>query len=482
MNRLIELKQKKAEVSAQAGAVAKKAADEGRLFTSDEQAQIVALETQLKELNTNIELLEKVDTMVAAASGMGTPGSSSTSTGTGVRPHVEFITDNDLSTEILFGRERMDRAKSLGRSETTEERRSRLSLGFGEQLQAVKEHELAKASGMTRPADKRLQELQSRYEKRAAAAGASEAVPADGGFLIQPDFSQEMLIIAHDTGLVYPRARKLPLSEWTNAIRVPGIAESSRVDGSRWGGVQMFWQNEADSLVGKKPTFRLVELVLKKLTGLYYATDELLQDTRVLGSVVMQAFGEEMGFKMDDGCIRGTGSGQLSGILNSQALVTVTKETGQAAATIVFENIVKMWKRMWNRSRQNSVWFINQDTEDQLFGLSKVVGVGGMPVYLPPGGLSASPYATLFGRPVIAIEQCDTLGQTGDIILADFTQYLLADKGDMQSAVSQHVRFLTDEMTFRWIYRVDGQNSWFNVLTPFKGTNTLAPFVVLGTR
>jgi len=110
------------------------------------------------------------------------------------------------------------------------------------------------------------------------------------------------------------------------------------------------------------------------------------------------------------------------------------------------------------------------------------VGTGGVPVYLPANGLSSSPYGTLFGRPVVPVEYAATLGTVGDVILADFSEYFLADKGGVQSASSIHVQFLTDQSVFRFIYRVDGQPAWSAALTPANGTNTLSPFVAVATR
>ncbi len=122
------------------------------------------------------------------------------------------------------------------------------------------------------------------------------------------------------------------------------------------------------------------------------------------------------------------------------------------------------------------------DIEPQLFTMSLTVGSGGVPVYMPAGGVSGTPYSTLFGRPVIPLEQCQTLGTPGDIILADFSQYLLIDKGGINAASSIHVRFLYDENVFRFIYRVDGQPIWNQPVTPFKGSSTKSPFVALAAR
>ena len=149
---------------------------------------------------------------------------------------------------------------------------------------------------------------------------------------------------------------------------------------------------------------------------------------------------------------------------------------------MLYQNLLNMWARMWARSRLNAVWFINQDVEPQLYAVNQVIGTAGVPVYLPPGGISEKPYATLFGRPVIPVEYCDTLGNVGDIVLADMSQYVVADKNAMQQMSSVHVRFVNDEMTFRLTYRLDGNVTWPAALTPYKGTQTKSPFIALAAR
>jgi HK97 family phage major capsid protein len=315
-----------------------------------------------------------------------------------------------------------------------------------------------------------------------AATGMGEAVPSDGGFLFQPDFSATLMQKTIETGQVLSRCSRIPVGPGKNGLVMNAINETSRADGSRWGGIRAYWADEAEEKTGSKPKLRQMTLTLKKLIGLCYATDELLEDATALEAVIMNGFSKEFGFKGDDAVVNGTGAGQPLGIMNSPALVTVPIETGQAAATVVVENIVNMWSRCMAGNRQNAVWFINQDVEPQLFTMGITVGLGGSPIYMPPGGLSASPYATLMGRPVIAIEQCQTLGTAGDIILADLSEYVLIDKGNMQSAQSIHVRFIYDETAFRFVLRIDGQPGWNSALTPFKGSNTKSPFVTLATR
>jgi HK97 family phage major capsid protein len=169
--------------------------------------------------------------------------------------------------------------------------------------------------------------------------------------------------------------------------------------------------------------------------------------------------------------------------MTSKCLVTVAKEVGQTAKTLVFDNIIKMWMRMYAAGRTNAVWFINSDTLLQLMTMNMAVGTGGIPVYMPANGLAGQPYGTLFGRPVIEIEHCQTLGTTGDVILADLSQYYLGRKStDIESASSIHLRFDYGETAFRWIVRVDGQPSWSSDITPKNGSNTVSPIVALATR
>lgn len=317
---------------------------------------------------------------------------------------------------------------------------------------------------------------------RASVSGMSEGVPSDGGFLLQPEYAAGVLTKMYDIGELLARVEKMPIGPNSNSMRINAIDERSRVDGSRWGGLQSGWLAEGAQVLDGKPKFRQMELSLKKVAALYYATDELLQDATALEAILMRALPEELSFKVEDAIWEGTGAGMPLGILNAPCKVSVSKETGQDAATIVYENVLNMWKRMWARSRPNAVWFINQDTESQLYALSQKIGTAGVPVYLPANGISGQPYSTLFGRPVIPVEYASTLGTEGDIVLADLSQYVLIDKGGVQSAMSIHVRFVYDESTFRFVYRVDGQPMWNVALTPFKGSNTLSPVITLATR
>jgi HK97 family phage major capsid protein len=311
--------------------------------------------------------------------------------------------------------------------------------------------------------------------------GANELIGSEGGFLLEPSFVAELLKPLHDAGPFSSRAAKLSIGPNANGITVRAVDETSRATGSRWGGIRGYRLAEAATKTASQPTFRLMELRLKKFAVLMYATEELLQDTTALGGIIQQGASEELDFMVNDDILNGAGAAGPMGILASPALVTVAAEGGQLADTVVTENIVRMWARMHPRSKGNSVWFINPNVTPQLYMLEFVVGVGGFPAFMGPGALPNAPSGSLLGRPVVETEFNPTLGNVGDIVLADMSQYIMIDK-DVQAASSIHVQFVTDQVAFRFVYRCDGQPKIAAPLTPYQGVDTLSPFVALAAR
>jgi len=314
-----------------------------------------------------------------------------------------------------------------------------------------------------------------------AIQGMSEIVGADGGIAILPEFHQEILTRIYQNDIV---SRTDHYQVAGNNMTFPTDSETSRADGSRAGGLRAYWVGEGDPLTGNTPKLGETTLKLNKLAVLVYLTEELINDNGMaLESYVNKKVTEEMEFVLGESIFNGNGVSKPLGIMQSTARVSVPKESGQAANTIVAENILNMWSRMKASSRMNAAWFINQDTEPQLHQMSLGVSTaGGQLVYMPPSGLSGSSYATLMGRPVIPTEFNETLGTEGDILLASLDDYITISKGGIEQAESMHVEFLTDQLALRFIMRIDGKPWETQPLTPYKGTATQSSFVTLATR
>jgi HK97 family phage major capsid protein len=304
------------------------------------------------------------------------------------------------------------------------------------------------------------------------ATGLSENVPADGGYLLAPQVAGGIIERMYDVGDILSRVSADPIGPNSNSMLYNAVDESSRADGSRYGGVRGYWLAEGGTKTASAPTFRQMELKLKKVAALCYATDELLADATALESWLGRTVPEELRFQVESAFYRGNGVGKPLGIMNSPCLVSVTRiDANQVDQT----DIANMWARRW-QGVDDYVWLSNASVFPQLINLT----VGNFPFLLPmSAGGQGDPAFSLYGKPYIESEYTYALGTTGDIMLASLSQYQTITKGGVQAASSIHVQFTTDETAFRFVYRTDGQPLWNSALTPYDAGSTLSPFVVL---
>lgn len=341
---------------------------------------------------------------------------------------------------------------------------------FGEFARAVKAAN-PKFGGET---DKRL------LLNAAASTYGNEGTGQDGGFLVPPDMRSDIMQRVFSEDSLVGRTDRQRSS--SNTITFPADMTTP------WGttGIQAYWTGEGATKTQSKPAFENVTVKAHTLAALIPVTEELLEDAPALDGYLRSKTPEIMDFKISDAIIRGTGVGQPLGILNSPALVTVSKEAGpQTADTIVAANIAKMFGRMPVRNRATAVWLMNPDVEAQL----PLMTLGQQPIYLPPGGLSGSSFGTLLGRPVIPHQAMETIGDLGDIGFFDFNAYLTLtktgggrDSNGMRADVSIHLWFDQDLVAYRFTIRLGGQPWWSAAITPRDGNNSLSPFIILEAR
>lgn len=343
--------------------------------------------------------------------------------------------------------------------------------GFGEFLQAV-----AASYKHGRITDARL-------VPEAAATGMNTAVPSEGGFLVRTQWAANLLARAEEAAQLLPLCTRIPIGEGNDGLEAPYIEETSRATGSRWGGVRVYRRAEADTVTASKPKLGRLELRLEDLMGISYVTDRAMRDASALAEITAKSFASEFAFAIDDEIFRGTGVGQCLGLYPAGVLgvatVQQTKESGpQTADTVVAANVQKMFARMPARLVGGAVWLINNEVWPQLFGMNQ----SNMPVFMPGTSLANAPYGMLLGRPIKPIEQASAIGDLGDITFANLGEYLIIEKGGLQTAESMHVRFLYGENVFRFTYSINGTPAWKAALTPYKGASTLSPFVGLEAR
>lgn len=307
---------------------------------------------------------------------------------------------------------------------------------------------------------------------------SGEGSGQDGGFMIPPEFSKEVFTFSMgDQALL----------QYTDEVNVSGNSMGFPKDETTpWGtnGIRAFWQGEAGAGTPGKPVLGLTALRLKKLMALVPVSDEMLEDSSALGSYLPKKMGQSIQWKANEAILFGLGNGQPTGALVAGgAVVTVAKETGQAANTLQALNLANMIARLPEGSFPNAVWIVNNDVLPALFTLT----LGNYPIYLPAGstvgGIQNSPYGTLLGRPVLVSQHANSFSSAGDVILVDLNYYQTITKaGGIQLATSMHLYFDADATAFRTTFRMDGQSKISASITPAKGSTKLSPFVQLGAR
>jgi len=305
--------------------------------------------------------------------------------------------------------------------------------------------------------------------------------PASGGFLVPEVLRAELLRVALETAVVRPRARVIPMD--SARVPFPAIDTTSHAS-SVFGGITGTWTEESGTIGETEAKFGRVVLQACKLATMCDVPNELLSDSIIsFAALIEQMLPEAISWYEDTAFLTGNGVGQPLGVLNSAALVTVTKETGQAADTIVWENLVKMYSRMLPSSLGRAVWVANGDCFPELATMALSVGTGGSAIWLNNG--VQGPPSSILGRPLLLTEKVPTIGGAGsgkDISFIDFGYYLIGDRQQMRAESSMHAKFTTDQTTYRIIERVDGRGWLMSALTPANSANTLSPFVTLGER
>jgi len=436
---IAELRSEHSENVKRMDELANLSATESRVLTEEEQGEFDKLEKRNEEIKKIIEQLEKVEKEKSYLSERANE-----------RPNIQVVREENCNEDGEY----------RGYSHV------------GEFLSDVARAENPAYHGMP----KKLQELR-------AATGAGENIGQDGGFLVQSDFAVEIFnqVVAADQ--LASQCRKVPISSQSNALTLTLLDQTSRATGSRWGGVRGYWRGEGDTVTATKPKLRQERLALESLMAIFYATDELLEDSTALGALATEAFTEELSWLLGDAILHGDGAAKPQGIVGHASSISIAKESGQTADTVVYNNVDKMVDRMALRSKPGAKWYIHPDVKRQLRNMYTTPGTltDFMP-FMPAGGISGAPYDTLFGKEIVEIEQAKALGDLGDIILADLSQYLLITKGGIEAAQSMHVRFLYNEMTYRWNMRVNGQPLWNSALTDAYGSTTRSPFITLAER
>lgn len=310
------------------------------------------------------------------------------------------------------------------------------------------------------PVDIRLKEMRVQQMKN----GTS------GGYMIPDQFQEGLLSVTPQEAIVRPRAMVIPAGSPPDAeIKINTLDQTSGQN--MYGGVAINHDGESDTITETNAVIKQVSLKPKRISAFMTASDELMNnwaaaDTFIREQMRLAVIGAE-----DTDFLTGDGVNKSLGITNAPAKIEVTRAGANA---IAYADITGMYARMLFRG-SSLVWVTSQTTIPQL---TTIADAGSNNLWVQSAAANIPP--TLLGIPVLFNERSPALGSTGDLMLCDFSKYLIKDGSGPFVAFSEHFRFQNNEGAFRITWRVDGQ-SWLSEAIPLEGStsNTVSPFVIL---
>lgn len=320
-----------------------------------------------------------------------------------------------------------------------------------------------------------LDERLARYAAAPSGTMQESGATSGEGYMVPPEYREAILEVVNSDDLAL---LNMVDSEPTNSNSVELLADETTPWGST--GIQANWRSEKSQMTPDKLQTTPRQVRLYELYAFAVATDELLSDAPRLANRLINKAGLAIRWKADDAIMWGDGSGKPLGFMEAGALVTVAKETSQAAATVNATNVSKMYSRLMSGSLRRARWFINSDVLPQLMTMS----IANEPVWFPDSrSFQDAPGGLLLGRPVIPTEHSETVGTVGDIVLIDPMGYYLSRKrSGVKFDTSIHLYFDYGLQAFRWTFRLGGQPYLSAPVSPARGSNSKSHFVALATR
>lgn len=281
------------------------------------------------------------------------------------------------------------------------------------------------------------------------AAGLSEGVAADGGNLVPVEYAATMIEFAIAQSPILSKVWIMPMSSQT--LRIPRLVQAA---GSYFGGITLYWTDEAALKTSTKPAFEQLVFTAKKLVGLVYLTDELIADSMInIVNYVTGLFTRAFQYEMERVIINGSGVGQPLGIVNDPAVNIVPRAV---VGTIGYTDVMNLDAAI-DENFRDLAWISRKSSTITLKSLRDN---NNRPIFLEGySAFNSEPTwaRTMFGYPVYLTRNCPAIGSQGDIILSDLGMYMLAMRQDIRVDTSIHSRFEYDETGVRFVARLDGQ-------------------------
>jgi HK97 family phage major capsid protein len=311
-------------------------------------------------------------------------------------------------------------------------------------------------------------------------AGNANTVGSDGGevgFQLPPAMRKEIFtLFEKDQGDLM----SMVTSETTGSNSVKYLKDVT----TPWeaAGIVVHWDGDETEL--KPVKFNALTQGTAELHGVsvfVHVEEDLLEDAPRLGPRLLQFAPLAMRYAVNEAIRTGNGVGKPQGFLKSKALVTVSKESGQAAGSLTIDNFAQMFTRMLPSSIAHCHWEIHHDLLPELIKLKD--DAGNLLFTSRDMGVTKGPAGTILGRPVIFNEHPEKQGDAGDVQLIDPRGYYMPKRTNAEKfAESIHLHFDKAVKSFRWRFKVGGQTFLTKPIKSAKSNLEKSHFVALGAR
>lgn len=324
-----------------------------------------------------------------------------------------------------------------------------------------------------RPSDQRLEYVEgvgAETDENGLRAEMRMDNDRQGGFMVPTQLRPTIMSVAPQDALVRPRANVIPAGSPPDAgITMPALDQSGDNPGNVFGGMTFSWIEEGGEKPETDAELRGISLVPHEIAGFVTVTDKLLRNWQASGAFIENLMRGGVTAAEDYAFLRGTGSGQPLGALNAPVLKAVHRGT---ANQISYTDLVSMVAVLLMRGG-SPVWSIPQGALPQIAKLKDDNGN-----YIWIANAREGFAGTLLGYPVRWNNRAPALGSKGDVLLADWSYYLVKDGSGPFVAASEHVKFTSNKTVIKIFWNVDGA-PWMNA--PFKEENgyEVSPFVAL---
>jgi HK97 family phage major capsid protein len=293
-----------------------------------------------------------------------------------------------------------------------------------------------------------------------------------GGFMVPPQLRQTIMSVPVQDALVRPRANVIEAGTPPDSpIIMPALDQSGNAPGNMFGGMTFSWIGEGDSKPDTSATLRDITLTPHEIAGTTVITDKLLRNWQAASAFLEALMRSAVTAAEDYNFLQGNGAHKPLGVINAGATYFLNRAVSNQ---ISYLDLVGMVARLLMRSGANSpVWSMPQSAFTQIATLQDPLGR-----YIWQANAVNGMAGTLLGYPVRWNNRAPGLGSKGDVILADWSYYLVKDGSGPFVAASEHVLFQQNKTMMKIFWNVDG-SPWLTAPIQEENGYQVSPFVAL---